>query len=240
MAWELISSGAVLESCRMLHPLTVLKCPTRHDGRSAYCSAAISTCSLLAGPEETWPAEPHAIPWHTAEAGASQSRQLGVSCLACCWKVCLKGTSGSHIGCNASPGLSFCRCKMCGLYDLFASTEVKMWSCLRRCLDCYQVGCWHKGTDDIYIYTHTSSEPVCSVTQPRDKSGVSQCHTVLTLTGFFVWERQKAPLLEACPPSHVSWLGTLLEAVGISSKVMTLHRKCYTTIKDVIVKLFEF
>lgn len=38
----------VLESCWMLHLLAVLKWPTQHDRRSAFCSAAISTCSLPA------------------------------------------------------------------------------------------------------------------------------------------------------------------------------------------------
>ena len=172
----------------MLQLLTVLQWPSQHDRRSAFCSAAIGTCMLLPGPEEAWPAEAHSVTQHTSEAGARQSRQLWVSrCLAPCWKVCLWGTSGRHIGCNVSPGLSFRRCKICGLCDLWASPKVKKWPSLLRCMDCYQVGCWHKGTDD--IYTHTSSEGVCSLTQPRDNSSVSQCQRVSTLsTGFFIWE----------------------------------------------------
>lgn len=48
--------------------------------------------------------------------------------------------------------------------------------------------------------THTSSEPVCSVTRPQDKSSVSQCHSVTVLT-LFGWEHQQAPLLEAYQPA---------------------------------------
>lgn len=50
VTYKLISCGSVMESCWMLHLLTALKWPTRHDRRSAFCWAAISTCSLLTGP----------------------------------------------------------------------------------------------------------------------------------------------------------------------------------------------
>lgn len=133
----------MLESCRMLHLLTGLKCPTQHDRSSAAISTYSPPPQLLGWPRGNLASRTtrHSLTW--AEAGASQHWQLGFSY---CPRLLLKGlflkvTSGSHIGCNASPALSFCHCKICGLCDLLASTEVKMWSCLRRCLDCYQVGC---------------------------------------------------------------------------------------------------
>lgn len=107
-----------------------------------------------------------------------QSWQLWFShCPACCWKVCFKSTSGSHLGCNATPGLNRCHCKTCGTAwpvgkhrgENVVTPEKLLGLLPSRMLT--QRDRW---------YTHTSLEQVCSVTQPRDNSSVSQCQSLKT------------------------------------------------------------
>lgn len=185
----------MLESCRGVHLLTFLKWPTQYDWRSAFCSAAISTCSLLAGSRGNLArrispnTRQRQVP---SKAGSSAS----VTALPAVERSALKSTSGSHIGYNASPGLSLWFCKTCGTVwpvgkhrGESAVTPEKTLG-LRPSRMLTQRDRW---------YTHTSLEQVCSVTQPRDNSSVSQCHRVSTLPGVFVCKHQKAPLSEAYP-----------------------------------------
>ena len=125
------------------------------DRRSVFCSAAISTDTLQVGSKEAWPAEPNAISKHTA--GASPSCRLPFSsCLTPSLGVCLKGTFGSDIGRSVLPVVSLVHGEMCaGRYDLLASTDMEEWSCLRRCLDCYQVGCWHRRAVAKHVLHHS-------------------------------------------------------------------------------------
>lgn len=93
--------------------------------------------------------------------GRCQSKLAAMSCRKFCFK---KEPQGDEVGAMHQQVWVFNFVKYVELYDLLEGSEVKIWSCLRRILDCYQVGCWHKRTDDIHTLP---SEHVCSVTQPK-------------------------------------------------------------------------
>lgn len=121
------SSRSSFGELQMLHMSTVLKWPSQHDRPSAFCSAAIGTWTLLAGPEEAWPTWSTCYPL-THGRGRCQLKLPAYvqSPLAGCWKVRVKGTSGSHIGCRVSTAPGSCRHKNCGPHHLLAKRGEKV------------------------------------------------------------------------------------------------------------------